>query len=81
MVRKLEEPTKSAGEADCRLRWRTSISRQRWPTVSLSVDEIGADLWAKHGAMVGTLQGNIPGNTGLERVEREGQGIGHKSLR
>jgi integrase len=41
--------------------------------VSLSADEIGADLWSKHGPTVEAgPEGNIFGNIGLEEAERKG---------
>jgi hypothetical protein len=50
--------------------------------VCLSADEIGADLWANHGATVGNTPaiGNTFGNTTPEWSEAKGLEICPKSL-
>ncbi len=62
-----------------RLARHAHISTTMGYYVSLSADEIGADLWANHGATVGNTgpAGNTLGNTGQETTQ--GAGVGNRT--
>ena len=60
-----------------RLARHSHISTTMAYYVSLSADEIGADLWAKHGSG-DKSQGNILGNNDPQEAEKEAQGIDPK---
>jgi hypothetical protein len=60
-----------------RLARRAHISTTMSFYVSLSADEIGADLWASHGASIDSPEGNISGNTAQETTQ--GAGVANRT--
>ena len=63
-----------------RLARHSHISTTMAYYVSLSADEIGADLWATHEKEESRQEGNISGNIGQEPRKKEGLETSPKSL-